>query len=65
MPVTLTEPHEIEAWLAAPWPEVCKLQSPLPDEALVVVARGQKTDGPADGLAGLQPRAKLEALTLL
>lgn len=53
MPVILTEVAQIEAWLTAPWSEVCELQRPLADGALLVVARGQKKDGPADVLAGL------------
>ncbi len=50
MPVILTEPNEIETWLTAPWAEACKLQRPLPDGALAIVARGAKQDG-ADVLA--------------
>lgn len=51
MPVILTEPAEIETWLTGPWPDACKLQRPLPDGALAVVARGEKRDGPPDLLA--------------
>src|ERR1700690_944887 len=47
MPVILTRPDEIEAWLAAPIIEALKLQRPLPDDALRIVARGLKEDGPA------------------
>jgi putative SOS response-associated peptidase YedK len=47
MPVILTRPDEIEAWLAAPIMEALKLQRPLPDGALRIVARGSKEDGPA------------------
>jgi putative SOS response-associated peptidase YedK len=46
MPVILTRPDEIEAWLAAPIMEALKLQRPLPDGALRIVARGSKEDGP-------------------
>lgn len=42
MPVILTDADEFEAWLTAPWSEVCKLQRPLPDEALTIVGRGKK-----------------------
>jgi len=45
MPVILTEPDELEAWLAAPWAEAAALQRPLPDGALRIVARGLKQDG--------------------
>ncbi|MFG1399805.1 SOS response-associated peptidase [Roseixanthobacter pseudopolyaromaticivorans] len=50
MPAILTDPEEVEAWLTAPWEEACRLQRPLPDNALMVVARGSKNDGPADVL---------------
>ena len=44
MPVILTTPEEIEAWLTAPKEEALKLQRPLPHDALRIVARGSKTD---------------------
>jgi hypothetical protein len=44
MPVILTKPDEIELWLDAPAPEALKLQRPLPDHALRIVARGEKED---------------------
>ena len=54
MPVILTTAEEIETWLTAPTPEALRLQRPLPDDVLVVVARGQKQDGaleePTSGL---------------
>ncbi len=49
MPVILTQPDEIEAWMTAPWDEACRLQRPLPDGALRIVARGAKAD-PTDAL---------------
>ncbi len=48
MPVILTTPGEIETWLTAPAPEALKLQRPLPDDALRIVARGERRDGPAN-----------------
>ena len=44
MPVILTTADEIEHWLTAPTPEALKLQRPLPDGSLMIVARGGKTD---------------------
>ncbi len=45
MPVILTERHEIETWLTAPAAEALKLQRPVPDGRLCIVARGDKQDG--------------------
>ncbi len=45
MPVILTEPDEIERWLTAPTQEALKLQRPLPDGTLRIVACGAKQDG--------------------
>jgi putative SOS response-associated peptidase YedK len=45
MPVILTTKDEIETWMGAPAEEALKLQRPLPDEALEIVARGEKSDG--------------------
>jgi putative SOS response-associated peptidase YedK len=44
MPVILTTPDEVEAWMTAPPDEALKLQRPLPDGALKIVARGVKED---------------------
>lgn len=37
MPVILTQPDEIEAWMTAPWAEAQALQRPLPDGALEMI----------------------------
>jgi putative SOS response-associated peptidase YedK len=44
MPVVLTTPAEIETWMTAPAEEALKLQRPLLDGALTVVARGERKD---------------------
>jgi putative SOS response-associated peptidase YedK len=44
MPVILTTPEEVEIWMTAPPDEALKLQRPLPDGSLRIVARGDKKD---------------------
>jgi putative SOS response-associated peptidase YedK len=44
MPVILTTPDEIDRWMEAPAPDALTLQRPLPDDALMIVARGGKQD---------------------
>ena len=46
MPVILTTPAEIDLWLLADAPKALELQRPLPDDALRIVASGEKEDGP-------------------
>jgi putative SOS response-associated peptidase YedK len=48
MPVILTTPEQLELWMTAPAEEALRLQRPLPDDALRIVARGAKKDGEAD-----------------
>jgi putative SOS response-associated peptidase YedK len=44
MPVILTREEGLEAWLAGPWTEAARLQRPLPDGSLRIVARGERKD---------------------
>lgn len=44
MPVILTTPKECETWLKAPVEQALKLQRPLPDRQLQIVASGEKKD---------------------
>jgi putative SOS response-associated peptidase YedK len=44
MPVILTKPDEFDLWMSAPAEEALKLQRPLPDDALMIVARSEKED---------------------
>ena len=46
MPVILTTPEEVDLWLEGETPDALKLQRPLPDEFLRIVARGEKEDPP-------------------
>jgi putative SOS response-associated peptidase YedK len=45
MPVILTTPDEVDAWLSLPATDALRLQRPLPEASLRIVARGQKEDG--------------------
>lgn len=45
MPVILTKADEIESWLTAPTTDALKLQRPLRDGELKIVAKGGKKDG--------------------
>ena len=50
MPVILTTQDEIDRWLTAPAEVALQLQRPLPEDALQIVARGERKDE-AGGLA--------------
>ncbi len=45
MPVILTRLEEVDAWLTAPVEEALKLQRPLGEGVLKIVAKGTKKDG--------------------
>ncbi len=47
MPVILTSPAEVDLWLMGETPAALMLQRPLPDEALSIVAKGEREDGVA------------------
>ncbi len=46
MPVILTTPDDVDLWLQAETPDALALQKPLPDDALRIVAKGEREDGP-------------------
>ena len=45
MPVILTSPEEVDRWLSEEMPAALALQRPLPDDALRIVAKGERSDG--------------------
>src|SRR5271157_4348147 len=47
MPAILTTPEEVDQWLEAEEIDALTLQRPLPDDALRIVAKGEKEDGVA------------------
>jgi putative SOS response-associated peptidase YedK len=53
MPVILTTPEEFDRWLEADALDALALQRPLPDDALRIVAKGEKEDGVAAAAAQL------------
>jgi hypothetical protein len=48
MPVILTTPEEVDLWLLADAPKALELQRPLPDDVLMIVASGEREDGPRE-----------------
>ena len=50
MPVILTTAEEVDLWLAADAPEALELQRPLSDDALRIVASGERQDRLAKGI---------------
>ena len=51
MPVILTTTEEFDLWLGGETVEALKLQRPLPDRMLDIVARGEKEDPPVEAVA--------------
>ena len=43
-PVILKTPDEVDVWLSAETKDALELQRPLPDGALKIVARGERSD---------------------
>jgi putative SOS response-associated peptidase YedK len=52
MPVILRSQEDANRWLAADTPDALTLQRPLPDDALSIVAKGEKEDAPPQSWHG-------------
>ena len=48
MPVILTTPEEVDLWLSGGSTQALALQRPLPDDALRIVGKGERSDAPYD-----------------
>ena len=57
MPVILTTPEEHHLWMTAPVEEALRLQRPLANGMLGVVASGEKQDPPLGASIGASPAA--------
>lgn len=47
MPMILTDPQDTETWMTAPAEDTLKLQRPLSDNTLKIVATGEKKNAAA------------------
>jgi putative SOS response-associated peptidase YedK len=54
MPIILTTPEVVDLWLLADAPKALELQRPLPDDALRIIASGEKEDGPGEAVSFCQ-----------
>jgi putative SOS response-associated peptidase YedK len=59
MPVVLTTTEEVHTWLTAPIEEALKLQRPLPDGTLKIVARGERRGDPPELAAQMSAKNAL------
>jgi putative SOS response-associated peptidase YedK len=48
MPVILSTQEECDVWMRPPWDEADKLQRPLPNTMLRIVASGEREDPPPE-----------------
>jgi putative SOS response-associated peptidase YedK len=56
MPVILTTPEEADLWVLGDPPKALELRRPLPDDALRIVASGEREDAPREDAALDQSR---------
>lgn len=68
MPVLLTTPEKWDVWLSAPLDEALALQRLLPNQALMIGAKGEKTtkhvplDAPRPSLTPIRPQKRRRRL---
>jgi putative SOS response-associated peptidase YedK len=59
MPVILTTPEEVDLWLLGDASKALELQRPLPDDALRIVASGEKEDGSRETVSFCQDQERM------